>query len=104
MNSSYITPNDRVVQTGLTDPPKVPQIQGELDELGFAIDALEKSIDSLAVRYAPIMIQAGPQLEQADPRKDSRSLVVVAENIRQKSSKIKSLIARVQSLEQRAEI
>jgi hypothetical protein len=30
MNSSYITPNDRGVQTGLTNPPKVPQIQGEL--------------------------------------------------------------------------
>jgi hypothetical protein len=96
--------NEQIIGTGQATAPKVPQIQMELDELGFVIEALEKSIESLAVRYSPITLPAGQPLEEVDPRKDPRSLVMVAENIRLKSSKIKSLITKVQSLEQRAEI
>jgi hypothetical protein len=98
------TSNEQLIPIGQATTPKVPQIQMELDELGFVIDALEKAIESLSVRYSPITTPADPPLEEVDPRKDPRSLVMVAENIRLKSSKVKSLIVKVQSLEQRAEI
>lgn len=97
---TYLTSHDSLNQTG----QRLPQVQTELDELGFAIEALEKAIESLAVRYSTVMREVGPQLEVPDPKKDLRSLVIVAENIREKSQKIKLLIETVQSLEQRAEI